>query len=231
MKRKIAMLLIAGCLLGMTACGETATEEEPVAEATEAAQEEAVEEATEAPTEAPEETPEETPEATEEPAEESAGEVVEENGLRKEPVYTNKELGVTGETGAFKYSIDAIQVSKLTATTDDMAQMLGIEKDKEIALVVVDASAENTTEDTLYFYLGQATLTSDTKEQVEPDLMLSDYIDGEFIGNVVQSGSMMYLLKNSSAEDITNVSLHIDAPSDEEFNTVGEEVSLDIAIG
>lgn len=65
MKRKIAMLLIAGCLLGMTACGETATEEEPVAEATEVDQEEVTEEATEAPTETPEETPEPTEEAVE----------------------------------------------------------------------------------------------------------------------------------------------------------------------
>ena len=227
MKKKIATLLIAGALIGLTACGET-TEEAPV---TETAQSEVTEEPAEETTEASTEAPKETKAPAEELAEESTGEIVEENGLRKEPVYTNKELGTTGETGPFKYSIDAIQVSKLTATTDDMAQMLGIEKGKEIALVVVNASAENTTEDTLYFYLGQATLTSDTKEQVDPDLMLSDYIDGEFIGNVIHSGSMMYLLKNSSAEDITKVSLHIDGPSDEGFNTVGEEVSLDIAIG
>ena len=53
-------------------------------------------------------------EATEEKEEETddstTGEVVEENGLRKEPVATNKELNLTGETGPFKYTIEAVQV-------------------------------------------------------------------------------------------------------------------------
>ena len=174
---------------------------------------------------------EESEQVTEqEPEQEDSGEVQEENGMRKEPVYTNKELGISGETGTFKYSIDAIQVSKLTATTDEAAQLLGIEKDKEIALVVVDVSAENTSDDTAYFYLGQATLTSNTKEQVDPDMLLSDYIDGEYIGNVIHNGSMMYLLQNSSADDITSISLHIDAPTDSDFNTIGDEVSIDIPV-
>lgn len=87
MKKKIAMLLIAGCLLGMTACGESATEEEPVAEVTEAAQEETVEEATEAPTEAPEE----TPEATEEPAEDDG--VINFDGEGFNVTYVKHETG------------------------------------------------------------------------------------------------------------------------------------------
>lgn len=87
MKRKIAMLLIAGCLLGMTACGESATEEEPVAEATEAAQEEAEEEATEAPTEAPEE----MPEATEEPVEDDG--VINFDGEGFNVTYVKHETG------------------------------------------------------------------------------------------------------------------------------------------
>lgn len=205
MKKKIIAMMLS-CLLAIffTACG--GSEEQTTEQATETTEEESTE------------------------AEESAGEVQEQDGLRKEPVYTNEELGISGETGTFKYSVDGIQVSKLTATTDESAEMLGIEKDKEIALVVVDVSAENTSEDTSYFYIGQATLTSNTKEQVESDMFLSDYIDGEFIGNVINSGSLMYLLQNSSADDITNVSLHIDAPSDSNFNTTGDEVPIDIPI-
>ena len=111
------------------------------------------------------------------PAEEddaTTGEIVEENGMRKVPVITDKALNRTGETGPFKYSVDAIQVSRLTATTDDAAELLGVEKDKEVTLVAISASVENTSDDTNYFYFDQATLTTNTKEQVDPDAFLSD---------------------------------------------------------
>ena len=153
---------------------------------------------------------------------------MEENGLRKEPVATNKELNLTGETGPFKYTIEGVQVSKLTATTDEMADLLEIEKDKEVALVAINASAENTTDGTLSFYIGQARLTTNTKEQVDADGFLSEYIDGEFLGNVKNSGNLIYILKNSKAEDITNLTLHVDAPHDENFESVGDEVKIDI---
>ncbi|NSG14203.1 hypothetical protein HFM87_17880 [Blautia producta] len=162
--------------------------------------------------------------------ESTTGEVVEQDGLRKEPVATNKELNLEGETGPFKYVIEGVQVSKLTATTDEMAEMLGIEKDKEVALVAINASAENTTADTLTFYLGQATLTTSTKEQVESDIILSDYIDGEFLGNVKHSGNLIYILKQSKAEDITGLTLHIDAPQNENFENIGDEVKIDISL-
>lgn len=174
--------------------------------------------------------PEETAAPTEVPteAQASAGEVVEENGLRKEPVYTNKELGISGTTGSINYSASAIQVSKLTATTDEMAKMLEIEKDNEVTLVVIDVSAENTSEDTINFYIDQATLTSNTKEQVDPDMMLSDYIDAEFLGNVIHSGTLMYILPNSNASDVETVTLHIDAPHNENFDSTGDPVEIEI---
>lgn len=210
MKKKIVTLLLAGCMaLSITACGggDNGKKVESQKEVS-AKQKEQKEE---------------------KPSEDNTtGEIVEENGLKKEPVATNKELNLSGETGPFKYTIEGVQVSKLTATTDEMAEMLGIEKDKEVALVAINASAENTTESTLSFYIGQATLTTNTKEQVEADGFLSEYIDGEFLGSVKNSGNLIYILKNSKAEDITSLTLHIDAPHDENFENVGDEVKIDI---
>lgn len=209
MKKKIVSLLIAGVvILSFTACGSSA-ESTSTSEKTSSAQEESTQE---------------------ESTQEEPAQVEEENGMRKEPVYTNTNLDISGETGPFTYDVSGIQVSKLTATTDESAELLGIEKDKEVCLVVIDASAENTTDDTNYFYIGQATLTSDTKEQVESDVILSDYIDGEFIGNVIHNGSLTYILPNSSADDIKNVSLHVDAPSDNNLETIGDEVTIDISL-
>lgn len=209
MKNKIVALMLAGCMaVSITACGGGDNGKK---------------------VESQKEVSAEQKEQKEEPADDSTtGEVVEEDGLRKEPVATNKELNLTGETGPFKYTIEGVQVSKLTATTDEMAEVLGIEKDKEVALVAINASAENTTDKTLSFYIGQATLTTNTKEQVEADGFLSEYIDGEFLGNVKNSGNLIYILKNSKAEDITNLTMHIDAPHDENFENIGDEVKIDI---
>ena len=229
MKKKLVVLMMTGLMgISVVACGEN---EKVQSEKTVAEIEDSDAEETPEATETPEvtEVPEESENGTEEEVDESTvGEVVEENGMKKVPVITEKELNHTGETGVFKYSVDAIQVSKLTATTDEMAEMLGIEKDKEVTLVAVDASAENTSDDTNYFYLGQATLTSNTKEQVEPDMFFSDYIDGEFLGNVVHSGTMFYILENSSADSITKITLHVDAPTDDNFEPIGDEVKIEL---
>lgn len=221
-KRIVVMLMASMMILGAVGCGGSDNRKQ-VESQKEISAEEKTEEEKEEAEEVAEEKEEETDEST-------TGEVVEENGLRKEPVATNKELNLEGEVGPFKYIIEGVQVSKLTATTDEMAQMLGIEKDKEVALVTINASAENTTTDTLSFYLGQATLTTNTKEQVESDMLLSEYIEGEFLGNVKHSGNLVYILKNSKAEDVTNLTLHIDAPHNENFENVGEEVKIDITL-
>lgn len=229
MKKKfLTFALVATVAASITACGgnEGAPSTGESAGSTPAA------EATPEASETPEETPESTPEATQsvESTSPDAGEVVEENGMRKEPIYTNKELNITGQTGPINYTIEGIQVSKLTATTDETAQLLGIERDKEVALVAINASAENTTQDTVNFYLGQSTITTNTKEQVDSDMVLSEYIDGEFLGNVVHSGNVIFILPNSSASDITNVTLYVDAPSDSNFMSVGDNVQVDIAL-
>lgn len=233
MKRKfLTFALVATTAASITACGGN----ESTSSANEAAESSPTAEATPETTEAPAETPEATPEATSETAQSTestspdVGEVIDEDGMRKEPVYTNKELNITGQTGPMNYTIEAIQVSKLTATTDEMAQFLGIEKDKEVALVAINASAENTSQDTISFYLGQSTITTNTKEQVDSDTFLSEYIDGEFLGNVVHSGSMIFILPNSSASDITNVTLYVDAPFGSDFMSVGDDVQIDIAL-
>lgn len=215
MKKKIvSLLLIAVMTLSLVACGDNGEEVESEKEVV------TEEETTEA----------EVQEETEEPADDSTtGEIVEEGGLRKEPIITDKELNKTGETGPFKYSINAIQVSKLTATNDEMAELLSIEKDKEVALVVMDVSVENTTEDTNSIYFDQATLTTNTKEQVTADFMLSDYIEGEYLGAVIHEGSIYFILPNTNADDLTTITLHVDAPHDENFEPIGDDVKVELS--
>ena len=120
-------------------------------------------------------------------------ETTELNGLKKTVIFTNKELNKTGESGSIKYNFTKIQVSKITATTDDAAQMFEVEKGKEFAIVVFDIEVENTSDKDVSFYISQAKLISNTKEQVEPDMIASTYIDGEFLGAVKKKKEQMYI--------------------------------------
>lgn len=158
------------------------------------------------------------------------GEIVEENGMKKIPVMTDKKLNMAGKTGPIKYSIDGIQISKFTATTDELANTLEIEKNKEIALVALNVSAENTSDKTVNFYLGQAKITTDTKEQAEPDAMLGENLEGEFLGKVKHEGTNIYLLKKSKADKINKIKLFVDAPSDENYEDVGNKVELELKL-
>lgn len=173
---------------------------------------------------------EKTTEKSTETDDSKTGEIIEENGMKKIPVMTDKKLNMKGKTGPIKYSIDGIQVSKFTATNDEMAKTLEIDKDKEIALIALNVSAENTNDKTINFYLGQATITTDTKEQVEPDVMLSENIDGEFLGKVKHEGTNIYILKKSKADNINKIKLFVDAPSDENFEDVGNKVELELKL-
>lgn len=157
-------------------------------------------------------------------------ETTEQNGLKKTVIFTNKELNKTGESGSIKYNFTKIQVSKITATTDDAAQMFEVEKGKEFAIVVFDIEVENTSDKDVSFYVSQAKLISNTKEQVEPDMIASTYIDGEFLGAVKKKGTNVYLLKNSKAEDIKSVEIRISAPTDKNFNKLGEDIKFTIDI-
>lgn len=158
----------------------------------------------------------------------TTGKVVQGDGFTKTPVVTDKALNHTGTSGPINYEISAIQISNLKATTDDAASMFGIEKDKDVAVVALDVSAENTSDDNISFYLGQAVLTSNTKEQVDSSMLLSDYIEGDYLGNVIHSGTLIYILPNSIAEDITNITLHVSGPTDEDWNKLEEDFTIEL---
>lgn len=161
---------------------------------------------------------------------ESDAYVEEHDGIRLERISVQNNLNILGETGPLKYSVNLLSLGKITATTDESASFLQLEKNKEITTVAINVTGENTSTDTVDFFLGQAKLTSNTKEQVDPDMLLSEYVDGTYIGQVKQSGTLIYLLKNTNIDDLTQVSLHITEPYDENANTIGDKVDIDIPI-
>ncbi|WP_163970217.1 hypothetical protein [Oceanobacillus halotolerans] len=130
----------------------------------------------------------------------------------------------TFESGPIKLTIDkANGVSgKLS---DEMAEMMETE---ELEYIQVDMTVENTTEENITFYASQAVMTTNTGEQLEPDMWLSDHIDGEYIGQVTKTGTSHYILENSKAEDVESIRLIFSAPSNEDWEDVGEEIDIEI---
>ncbi|MBB6450986.1 hypothetical protein HNR44_002976 [Geomicrobium halophilum] len=98
----------------------------------------------------------------------------------------------------------------------------------EAEYIQVDMNVENTSEDDIMFYASQATLITDTGEQLDPDMFLSDHMDGEYFGEVSKSGSSYYFLENSTADEVQSIELRYSAPTDEDFMDVGDELQIEI---
>ena len=202
MKKKILTLCLAAIMcVSFAACGGTASDDSSVLSS-----------------------------ETEKQTDSDVGKVTEQDGMRKEVVYTNNSLDISGESGPIKYTATDIQVSKLTATTDSTASLLDLEKDKEYAVVVAHFDVENTSDETISFYPDQSVMTTNTKEQINASLFLSDSVGSDFIGKVKKSGNVIFILKNSSADDLANVTIHIDAPHNDSFDSVGDPVEINIPV-
>lgn len=215
MRKKFMTIAFASAMaISIVACGgETKTEEkqEVAVETTTEAQEEAEEVAT-----------------TEAQATSDEAEVVDTDEMYKEPTYTKFDLGITGNSGAVNYSLDAIQVSKVIPKDDLTAMMFDVDAGTEVALVAIDYTVENTVDENMNFYIDQSKLTTNTKEQVDNSWGIGETTDGEFLGAVKQNGTLMFVLKNSNAEDVEKVTLYIDGTSNGEYETVGEDVVVEI---
>lgn len=215
MKRKlITLLTLSSLILSISACGETKVESQKSVSVTEKSDTAASSD---------------TDPGTTTEDDSKTGTVTHGEGFTKTPVITDKALNYTGNAGPMNYSIDAIQISNLVATTDAAANMFNIEKNKETAIIALDISAENTSDEDITFFISQATLVSNTKEQVDPSLIFSDYIDSEFLGAVKKSGSSIYILPNSNANDITNITLRISAPTGKDFQALSEDITIDLS--
>lgn len=220
--KKIFFTLAVGSVLALVACGSDTTsisETETASTPTEAA--EVNEEQAEA---------EEVPEEVEEVVEETDEDVQEDNTMKATNIYTDKELGISGEVGGMLYEVSGIQLKVIEPKDQYTADLFEVGIGEEVHGFTVELSGENTNDEDMSFYLGQVTAITNTKEQVEPDMILSEYIDGEYLGQVRHEGYNFYILKNSTVQELETIELRVPAPMNSNFDFVGEEVSEVIEI-
>jgi hypothetical protein len=150
--------------------------------------------------------------------------VQEDDQLKATNTFTNKELGITGTVGPMNYAISGVQLKKIEPKTQEAADMFEVEIGDTVNAITIEMSGENTSDEDMSFYLGQATIITNTKEQLEPDMILSEHIEGEYLGKVEHEGHNVYILKNSTVEDLQTIEVRVSAPLNSNFENVGEDI-------
>ena len=59
-------------------------------------------------------------------------------------------------------------------------------------------------------------------------MFFSDDVGGDFIGEVIKKGNVSFLLE-SEAEDITSFKYVIGGPHDEDFESIGEDITFELS--
>ncbi|WP_156111489.1 hypothetical protein [Exiguobacterium sp. ZOR0005] len=192
-------------LILLVGCGET----EPSNQSTVPANQ------TEVPTE-------EAESATEEKAdviEEDEFEVEEDEVGRSQIYMKNRELGIRETMGSIVFEIDKVQTVRLEVRPD--YRFLFDDKE-EVTIVSFNVIVENTTDETVTFYPDQARLVTNTGEQVDADLFISEDVGGEFLGKVKKEGGVLFYV-DSMPEELTEVRFIVEGPYDEQFRQIDED--------
>lgn len=145
---------------------------------------------------------------------------VQESELGSNQIYMkNKALDVNETIGSIQFAIDKVQTSRLTVAEAYREQFDGKEA---VTVVAMNVIVENTIDDTISFHPNQATLVTNTGEQVTADIWYSDDVGGEFLGKVKKEGNVLFFVA-AMPEELTEVRFIVDGPFDANYEQVAED--------
>ncbi|MEM9541743.1 MAG: hypothetical protein AAGA60_19890 [Cyanobacteria bacterium P01_E01_bin.42] len=128
----------------------------------------------------------------------------------------------TIETGPMKMTVKTINIVDWEPS-DQLKPV--IQKEGTVTMISVSAIVENTSEDTISFHPNQAQIVAG-KEQTQANLIMSEQVGGEFIGQIEKKGKIIFIL-DTPAQDIETVKMVINAPNNESLQSVGDKVTLE----
>lgn len=231
--KKITPLLVA---LALASCGgETnTTTEEPADTAAETQVEETQETEEEVKQEevAKEETKEETKEDSEEIKEEAqeaneddiysyVGKTYKNEGNSIDVIKAGR-VDQTYKIGPLNLTVYGVMAGRFTEFDEELKSYYDTEDPVDV--VTIFYSVENTEDKNINFYVGQSSITTDTKEQIEPDLLAGQEGGGEMLGQVAKEGVNLYYPNN--AEDIKEIVWHVADVNDENFAKIAEGIKI-----
>lgn len=155
--------------------------------------------------------------------------VYEDNDIKGIDIYS-EEVNISGQSGPLKYNIEKVELKKATPKSEEAANIFGVPVGEEVSLITISMNGENTSSEDMSFYLGQATIITNTKEQLEPEMFLSEHIEGDYLGQVKHEGINVYVLKNSKVEDLKTIEIRVNAPTDSNMGKQGENIIQTIEV-
>ncbi|AIC95710.1 hypothetical protein [Shouchella lehensis] len=225
MNKKLSFLLAVG-LVTLTACGSndmsTNNQDEADNEATASAETDTTEDETEEDQDEEQEETDIEDTDSDNDWEMQVGDTNEDGVLR---LLGRNDTSETIETGSMSLDLPQVTVSEVVDWPAELADFYDFEP---TGIISIDMEVSNSSEDTVNFYMDQATITTNTGEQLDPDIMSSDHIGGEFIGAVNKKGTIVYMLENSDPNEVEWVRILISAPHDDDFESAGDKVDVQI---
>ncbi|SEA52732.1 hypothetical protein SAMN05421743_105184 [Thalassobacillus cyri] len=221
MKKVLYSLLLTILVLGLAACGtdsESASGSEDNSEGTE---ETANQDTT---SKEDEDNKEDTTGEEETESEESNVEEI--DGGTRTTHFKVEDINAMAESGPINLTVKSI--AGVTINIEDEAVKELFDGEDTVDFIVLDTVAENTSEDDIMIYPDQGTLTTDTGEQSEADMLLSDSVGGDFYGQVSKDGAIAFQVKDS--ESVSKATFIVDGASNADYETIGDQIKLEIPI-
>lgn len=134
-----------------------------------------------------------------------------------------QDIELIKESGPFTIKITDVQVLDFILFAEYKESFSN--KDK-LTIITITLEVENSsTENNWINPLG--TIVTNTKEEAEVDYMLSDSLGGEYTGNNVEKGTILFML-DSVSEDIKKITYFVEGAKDENFDLIGEDIEFEI---
>lgn len=130
----------------------------------------------------------------------------------------------TFEQGPLKITIDGMYIGRIKNITDEDVKAY-YNTDEPINVAAISYKIENTSDDTYVFYIGQSPITTDSKEQIDPDLLVSEEAGGNVLGQTIKEGLSIYYPK-SNLEEIKDITWHIKEANTEDFQTKVDGIKI-----
>lgn len=155
----------------------------------------------------------------------NVGDVIKDEMMDLQVVKIAKANNKVYNLGPIKLTIQGALVGKIIPKNAGTKSYLKTEDSKDVIMLYY--TVENTVDDKIYFYPGQAEVTTDTKEQLRPDMFFGQEGGGEMLGKVEKQGFNTYY-PESGIDSIKEINFHISAPYDDSMGDIVEDLKITI---
>lgn len=133
------------------------------------------------------------------------------------------DIEETIEDGPFEVTLLNARLAYLEPE-EDYVDFFGGE---EMTLITFEIEVENLEDETNSIYPDQGTIVTNTGQQIEADLLLSEDVGGEFLGEVIKIGNVQFFL-DEDPEEIESVRYVIGSGHNEDFENFGEDFEFEV---